>query len=115
MQNKMQFSLLQCHPYTSHKLQAYCTIFGPYKTYYSAYLNVWMLPSRGKRVNIYIALGIIGKYFNKSFAKHNIEKGIHVTGIYPLNGNSVDENEFYPPMLLTEFSYSQVAELVSSP
>jgi hypothetical protein len=54
--------------------------------------------------NHYIAVGIIGKYFSKSFAKHNIEKGIHERGIYPLNGNSVDENKFHPPMLLTEFT-----------
>jgi len=45
-----------------------------------------MRSNPGKPVTIYIAVGIIGKYFSKVFAKHSIEKGIHVTGIYPLNG-----------------------------
>ena len=38
--------------------------------------------------------GIIGKCFNKAFTKHNIEKGFHVTGVYPLNENPFCEDEF---------------------
>jgi hypothetical protein len=77
--------------HTSHKLQAYCNTFGPYKTCYSACLNVWILSNPGKPVTIDIAVGIIGKYLNKALNKHNIEKGNHVTGICTLNGNIFDE------------------------
>lgn len=57
-----------------------------------------------KPVTIDIAVGIIGKYFSKTFAKHNIEERIHVTGIYPLNGNIFDEDKFHHPVLLTELA-----------
>jgi len=63
-----------------------------------------MRSKSGKPVTIYTAVGIIGKYFSKAFAKHNIEKGINVTGIYPLNGNIFGEDEFHHPTLLTEFT-----------
>jgi len=65
-----------------------------------------MRSNPGKTVTIYIAVGIIGKYFSKAFAKHNIEKGVHVTGIYPLKGNIFDEDEFHHPTLLTELTAS---------
>ena len=63
-----------------------------------------MLSNPGKALTMYTAVDIIGKYFSKAFAKNIIEKGIYVTGIYALNGNIFDENEFLHPMLLTQFT-----------
>jgi hypothetical protein len=58
-----------------------------------------MLSNPGNPViTIGIAVGIIGKYFSKAFAKHNIESWIHVIGICPLNGNIFDEDEFHHPV-----------------
>jgi len=105
MQRKWHLLAYNASPHTSHKLQANCNTFGPYKTCYSACLNVWMLSNPGKPViTIDIAVGFIGKYFSKAFAKHNIEKGIHVTGIYSQNGNIFDIDELHHPMLLRELT-----------
>jgi hypothetical protein len=71
-----------------------CTIFCPCTKYNNACLNNWILSNPSKPVTIYSAAGIIGKYFSKAFAKHNTEKGFCVTGIYPLNENIFDEDEF---------------------
>jgi hypothetical protein len=48
----------------------------------------------------------------RHLTKHNIEKGIHVTGIYHLNGYISGEDEFHRPVLLTELS--QVAAPASA-
>jgi hypothetical protein len=64
--------LLALSPHTSHKLQPLdCTIFGPDRTCYNAYLNDWMLSNPGKPVQMYHAADIIGKLFSKPFAKPN--------------------------------------------
>jgi hypothetical protein len=56
-----------------------CTDFGPYKTYYKAYVNDWMLSNVGGIVIIYSDGGIIGRSFSKAFTKQDIGKGCHVT------------------------------------
>ena len=81
--------------YTSRKLQLLdCTVLGLYTPYYNTCINDWMLSNPGKHVTIYSVTGIIGKSFNKPFTKHNIEKGLNVTGIYPLHKNIFGEDEF---------------------
>jgi hypothetical protein len=72
-----------------------------------------MLSNTGKLVTIYIVTGIIGKNFSKAFAKHNIEKGFHVTGNYPLNG-IFGEDEFLFSCV-TDRPYSQLSEPASAP
>ena len=52
-----------------------------------------MLSHPGKPVKMYSAAGIIGKPFSKPFSKPNVQKGIHVTGIYLLNQNIFDKDE----------------------
>jgi hypothetical protein len=75
------FTLL---PHISHTLQPlFCTIFGPYKTYYNACLHDWMLSNPGKPVTIYSVADIIAKSSSKAFTEHNIEVEFHGTGIYP--------------------------------
>lgn len=72
-----------------------------------------MLSNTGKLVTIYIVTGIIGKNFSKAFAKHNIEKGFHVTGNYPLN-RIFGEDEFLSACV-TDRPYSQLSEPASAP
>jgi ABC-type branched-subunit amino acid transport system substrate-binding protein len=67
-------------PNTSYNLQPLvCTVFGPYKVYYNACLNDWMLSNAGKLVTTYSVAGVKGKSFSKAFTKQNIEKRFHVT------------------------------------
>ena len=102
-------------PHTSPKLQPLdCTIFGPYKSYYNAYLHDWMLSNPGKPVTIYIVAGITGKSFTKAFTKHNYEKRFLVTEIYPLNENICDEDEFLSSCV-NDRPYSQVTEPARAP
>ena len=88
--------ILTLPPHTSHKMQPLDrTVFGPFKTYYNVSLNEWMLENPGKSVTIYDIAPIVGKVFNKAFTKSNIEKGFMVTGIYPLNENIFEDDEFF--------------------
>ena len=52
-----------------------------------------MLSHQSKPVTVCSVVGIIGKCFRKALTKHNIEKGLHVTGVYPLNENTLYEDE----------------------
>jgi len=110
----MAFSCLHCRPHTSHKLQpSDCTIFGPHITCYNAYLNNWMLSNPRKTVKIYSAVGIIGKPFSKPFVKPNVQKGIHVIGIYLLNENIFDKDENISSHV-TVRTYGQVTEAANA-
>jgi len=53
-----------------------------------------MLSNAGKHVTIGSVAGIIGKCLSRAFTKHDIEKGFHVTGVYPLNENHFCADEF---------------------
>jgi len=59
-----------------------------------------MLSDPGRHVRICSVAGIIGKCFSKAFTKHNIEKGFHVTGVYPLNENPLCEYEFLSSIVI---------------
>ena len=107
--------LLTLPPHTSRKLEPLdCTVFGPYKTYYNACLNDWILSNPGKPVAMYSVAGIIGKIFSKEFTKHSIEKSFHVTGIYPLNASIFGEDEFLSSYV-TDRPYSRVTEPAIAP
>jgi len=81
--------VLTLHPI--HKLRPLdCTVFGPYKIYYNAYVSDWMLSNLGRPVIIYSVEGIIGNSFSKAFTKQNIEKRVSCERIRPLNGNIFD-------------------------
>jgi hypothetical protein len=107
--------LLTLLHHTSLKLQPLdCTVFGPYRAYYNACINDWILSNPGKYVTIFGVAGIIGKSFSKPFTKRNTEKGFHVTGIYPLNANIFSEDEFLSSYT-TDRTYNQVTQPAGVP
>jgi hypothetical protein len=107
--------MLTLPPHTSHKLQPLDrNVFGPYKAYYNACLNDWILSNPGKPVTIYNIAGIIGKSFGKAFTICNIEKGFNVTGIHPLNENIFCEDEFLSSYV-TNRPYNHVTESGNAP
>jgi hypothetical protein len=73
-----------------------------------------MLSNPGKHITINSVAGIIRKSFSKSFSKHNVEKGFHLTRIYPLKANIFGEDEFLSSYV-TDRTYNQVIELTSAP
>jgi hypothetical protein len=56
-----------------------------------------------------VLAGIIGKSFSKPFAKPNVQKGIHMRGIYLLNENNFDKDEIISSRI-TARPYGQVTE-----
>jgi hypothetical protein len=94
--------LLTLLHHTSYKLQQVdCTVFRPYRASKNACVNAWILSKPGNYLTIYGVAGIIVKSFSKPFTKHNIEKGFHLTRIYPLNANILVTMNSYPPVSLT--------------
>ncbi|XP_072384526.1 uncharacterized protein [Diabrotica undecimpunctata] len=83
------------HPHTSHKMQPLDrTVFGPMKTYYNTACSEWMIMHPGQPITIYDIAELAGKAFPKAFTTSNIQKGFEVSGLYPVNENIFEDNEF---------------------
>ncbi|CAK1582747.1 unnamed protein product [Parnassius mnemosyne] len=82
-------------PHCSHKLQPLdVTVYGPFKTRYRIAMNEWMLSNPGKTVTIYQVGQFVKEAYLAGFTPHNITQGFLKTGIYPLNSNIFNEEEF---------------------
>jgi hypothetical protein len=80
-------SLITLPPHTLHKLRPLaCTIFVPYGTYYNTLLNDWLLSNPGKLQQSTVLQSLLENLLAKHLS-NNVEKGFHVTGIYPPNEN----------------------------
>lgn len=89
--------LLTFHPHTSHKMQPLDrTVFGPFKTYYNAAINNWMLSpgNSGKPVSIYDIAALAGQAYPRAFTPSNITKGFQVSGFVPFNEQIFPDTEF---------------------
>jgi hypothetical protein len=73
-----------------------------------------MLSNPSKPVTICSVAGIVGKCFSKAFTKHYIEKGFHVTGIYPLSENTLCEYESLSSYVIDRI-YNQEKETGRAP
>lgn len=82
-------------PHCSHKLQPLdVTVYGPFKSRYRISMNEWMLSNPGRTVTIYEVGQFVKDAYLSSFTPHNITQGFIKTGIYPLNSNVFQEEEF---------------------
>lgn len=82
-------------PHCSHKLQPLdVAVYGPFKVRYRVVMNEWMLSNPGKTVTIYHVGHFIKDAYLSAFCPHNITQGFFKTGIYPLNSEIFDEEEF---------------------
>lgn len=91
--------MLTFHPHTTHKMQPLDrTVFGPFKNYYHKAMADWMVTpgNQGKPVTIYDVAELVGKAYPLSFTPSNIIKGFEITGLYPLNQNIFQDQEFLP-------------------
>ena len=69
----------------SHKLQPLDrSVFGPFKRYYNASCDNWML-SNPRPMTIFDIAGIARPAYDRAFKKENIESGFAVCGIEPFN------------------------------
>jgi hypothetical protein len=94
--------LLTLPPHTS-----LCTVFGPHKTHCSACGNNSMLSKQGKILTVYSFGRRYWKTLSKALTKHKIEKGFHVTRIFPLHENIFGKDEFLSPYV-TDRPYCQL-------
>lgn len=87
--------LLTLPPHTSNKLQALdrC-VFGPFKSQYNKAADRWMLNHPGKPISIYDVAEIIGEAYSLSFTPKNIIKSFEATGIYPVNRDIFNDEDF---------------------
>lgn len=89
--------ILTLHPHTSGKLQPLDVgIYGPFKSFYNAGMDAWMLRNPGKPVTIYDIGEIIGTAFLKVMTPVNITKAFKACGIYPFDRNLFDDEDFLP-------------------
>lgn len=89
--------ILTLHPHTSAKLQPLDVgIYGPFKTYYNAAIDSWLLRNPGKPVTIYDLGEIIGSAFQKAMTPRNITNAFAKCGIYPFERHIFTEEDFLP-------------------
>ncbi|CAG9584655.1 unnamed protein product [Danaus chrysippus] len=89
--------ILTLHPHTPAKLQPLdVSIYGPFKTYYNAAIDSWLLRNPGKPVTIYDLGEIIGSSFQKAMTPRNITNAFAKCGIYPFDRHIFTEEDFLP-------------------
>lgn len=89
--------ILTLHPHTSAKLQPLdVEIYGPFKTFYNAAIDSWLLRNPGKPVTIYDLGEIIGSAFQKAMTPKNITSSFAKCGIFPFDRHIFTDEDFLP-------------------
>ncbi|CAH1988098.1 unnamed protein product [Acanthoscelides obtectus] len=87
--------LLTLPPHCSHKLQPLdLAVFGPFKKYYGASCDRWMVNHAGKPITIYDIGSLVGEAFLQAFTPKNICSGFRAAGIEPFNDQIFSDEEF---------------------
>lgn len=89
--------VLTLHPHTSGKLQPLDVgVYSPFKVYYNAAIDSWLMRNPGKPVTIYDLGEIIGIAFQKAMTPLNITKSFAKCGIYPFDRLIFTDEDFLP-------------------
>ena len=92
--------MLTIPPHCSHKVQPLdCTVFGPFKRYYSTAVKSWMVDNPGKPMTIYNIPQIVAQAFPKAMTMENITAGFRATGIFPYNPSVHRATDFIPSLV----------------
>ncbi|XP_034234265.1 uncharacterized protein LOC117641222 [Thrips palmi] len=82
-------------PHTTHRLQPLDVgIFGPFKTYYDAAINSFLVSNPAVPVTIYHIAGFVKEAFSKSATPANIIASFQKPGIFPLNKFVFQDSDF---------------------
>lgn len=88
-------TILTIPPHCSNRLQPLdVSVFAPFKSFYNASVDSWMMRNPGKTVSIYDVAGFIGEAHEKAMTPANIISGFRKTGIFPFNRNVFSEQDF---------------------
>lgn len=84
-------------PHTSNKTQPLdLSVFGPFKSYFNAQADTWMLKIPGKTITIYQMAELMGKAWQRAATPSNILSGFRVSGIWPLGRNAFSSQGYLP-------------------
>lgn len=88
-------SVLTLPPHSSNKMQPLdVAVFGPFKTYYNAALDSWMMQNPGKTASIYNTASFVNTAHQKSMTPSNIIAGFKKSGIHPYDRDIFTEADF---------------------
>nr|XP_047135222.1 MFS-type transporter clz9-like [Hydra vulgaris] len=88
--------MLSFPPHCTHKLQPLGrTVFGPFKWFYNAVCDNWMV-TNPKLMTIYDIVSIVREPYTKAFSPSNIQRGFQVAGIEPFNIEIFKDDEYLP-------------------
>ncbi|KAF2883719.1 hypothetical protein ILUMI_22447 [Ignelater luminosus] len=92
---KFGVNILTLPPHCSHRIQPLdVSVFRPFKSYYNATVDSWMLRNPGIPMTIYQVAECVGEAHPKAFTPANIIAGFKRSGIYPLNRSVSSEADF---------------------
>lgn len=90
-------TVLTLHPHTTAKMQPLdVAINAPFKTYYNAAVDSWMLRHPGKSVTIYNVAECVGQAFLKALTPASIVNAFRKCGIYPFDDCIFNDEDFLP-------------------
>lgn len=92
---KAGVTVLTLPPHTSNKLQPLdLAVFGPFKSFYNAAVDEWMLKHPGIPLTIYQVAECVGQAFMRSMTPCNIEAGFKKAGIVPFDPSVFTDSDF---------------------
>lgn len=100
--------MLTIPPHTSHRVQPLdVTFYGPLKSAYNSECDKFMRSHPGEKITPYIVADLFNKAFGRVATIEKATKGFEVTGIFPVNPDVFNAEDFAPaenlkPANLTE-------------
>ncbi|KAJ8917077.1 hypothetical protein NQ315_012996 [Exocentrus adspersus] len=90
-------TILTLPPHSSHKIQPLdVAVFLPFKSYYNAAVDTWMIKNPGQTVSIYEVAEFVSKAHDRSMTPQNIRAGFRKTGIFPFDQAIFSDDDFLP-------------------
>ena len=88
-------TILTLHPHCSHKMQPLdVSIFGPFKTYYTAAMDSMMMTKPGIPITIYDIAKLVNTAHQRAMTPSNIISGFKKTGIFPYDDEIFQHDDF---------------------
>lgn len=112
-------SVLTLPAHSSNKMQPLdVALFGPFKTYYNAALDSWIMQNPGKTASIYNTASFVNTAHQNSMTPSNIMAGLNKSGIHPFDRHVFTEADFLcnyvtdrPPVGIVDHQPSKIHAL----